>query len=129
MHETHKLRSGDPVVKRIIAATWPEYSGRKVELLVTDQVHLSSYISDGGSWNEWKALELKDFQVADIECHGGLSAHVAGPGSLAWNTAFDATKTVPNIAYVGRIHFCGKDMGVRIVIHPDNATKMLEAAK
>jgi hypothetical protein len=128
MYETRKLRSGDSVVKRILAATWPDYAGRKVELLITDKVHLSSYTGEGGSWNEWKALELGEFRIADVECHGGLSAHVAGPGSLAWNTAFEATRMVPNIAYVGRIHFCGKDMGVRIVIHPDNAVKMLEAA-
>jgi len=125
MTQATKLRTSDPLVKRILRATWPEYTGRKVELRVEEKLHLDSYMGEGGTWNEWVALELSEFRVVDIPCHGGLAAHVAGPDSLAWNTAFGETRVIPGVAYVGRIHFCGKDLGVRIVIHPDNAAKLI----
>jgi hypothetical protein len=120
-----KLRAGDPLVKQIVRSTWPEYTGRKIELQVEESVHLNSYLGEGGTWNEWRALDLAEFRAVQIPLHGGLSAHVAGPGSLEWNTAFERTRVVPGIAYVGRIYFCGKDLGLRIVIHPDNAAKLI----
>jgi hypothetical protein len=125
MNERTKLRVSDPLVKKILAITWPEYRGRKVELEVGDSIRLGSYLGEGGTWNQWKALELAEFQVIDIPCPGGLSAHVAGPDSLAWKTSFGMSRVVPGIAYVGRIHFCGKDLGVRVVIHPDDAAKLI----
>ena len=123
------LRIGDPVVKALIRLSWPEYKGRTVRLRVAEKVHLGSYMSDGGTWSEWKAINLETAEIVEIPCYGGLEAHVAGPRSLEWNTAFDETRTIPGVAYIGRIHFCGKDCGVEIAIHPDNAARLLEAKR
>ena len=108
-----KLSTAHPDVKRLIAATYPDYRGRKVQISMQDTYHMEDYWA-GGSRTYVKALDLATFKV---------SGHTAtNPFEYATHAEFD----IPDgVAMVEHIIFCGKDLGIRIVVNTNTYPKML----
>ena len=94
------------------------FSSRKRELIiiVTDKVSIYNTFWDGGSKNTYKAVQLESGNTANLIT-----------GSSPW-TAISEGKSIqlePGIAIVEQSVFCGKDMPLRVYIHPDNAVPLL----
>lgn len=121
----YATKTNDPSVKEFAKRAFPGYKGRTYKLRVTDhRMHLQSYWS-GGSRSWFQVIRLADMQAVSIPengsgftevdktfGHAGLPIHVPAPG----------------FAVVEHSHFSGKDCGLTVHIHPDNATKFLPAA-
>jgi len=105
-----KLRKKD--VADIVKATYPDYKGRQFELAFQERYYMSDYWS-GGSRTYVTALKLENGQLGlsspDVVAHN--------PFNQKAHSEFDIPK---NVMLVERVFFCGKDLGIRIVVHPDS---------
>lgn len=107
--EEVKLKRKD--IPAIVAAAYPEYTGQKFRLAFKSTFRMSDYW-DGGSRTYVTAVKLEDgklmMSTPDAVAHNPFNkqAHIT----------FDIPK---NVALVEHIFFCGKDLGIRIVVHPD----------
>jgi hypothetical protein len=97
------------------------YRGNKFRVEVTESVHIPSHAGlwDGGSRNTFRGVRLVD--GAEVP----LSDNMSAPWD-AKRQDFTA-KLAPGIAVVEHSTFCGKDMGLRIYVHPSDAAPMLPA--
>jgi len=97
------------------------YRGNKFRVVVTESVHIPSHAGlwDGGSRDTFRGVRLTD--GAEVP----LSDNMSAPWD-AKRQDFTA-KLVPGIAVVEHSTFCGKDMGLRIYVHPSDAAPMLSA--
>lgn len=60
------LRRSDPTVERIIQATFPSFTGQKVEAIVTDSVTFHSTQWDEGYKRDYRILRLSDMKSLTI---------------------------------------------------------------
>lgn len=123
MYTETKLSLRDPLVANIVRRTFPTYRGRKFQLRVHDAggISLTSYWS-GGSRSWFQVLRLEDFQTVTIPENGSGFTRIDaqfGPAGLPLSLP------APGFAVVEHCHFCGKDLGIRIHVHRDNAAKLL----
>lgn len=105
----------------IIAATFPGYRGRKIRLEPRRRMTFHGTFWSGGSRNEYVALNLENGRVEPLRT-----------GSSPWTAiAEGVTVDIPmNCAVVEHCLFCGKDLGLRIYVHPDMMPRLLaERAK
>lgn len=115
MIERTKLRRSDVRdVRDLLAATFPEYPGRRITLVV-ENAPLTHYLRnywDGGSRTYYRAVDLATGRVVDAawctsnplrsEAHGGF--------------------TLPRgVALVEHTIFCGRDLGITISVRRDDA--------
>ena len=110
-----KIYSNDPKLKEIALAGFPDYNGKKFSLSITDRpVDLKSYW-DGGSRSYFAVVKLATMEVVEVPQNGHLQSK-----QVINNTLFpcDGFAVVQNSIYRG------KDMGVTVHIHPDNANKV-----
>jgi hypothetical protein len=103
-------------VKDILAATFPEYTGRKIRVVFTDKVQMYDLNWSGGTRNIFAAVTTD-----------GKSARPNVPAP--WSNPFEGqTVNVPTSAViVCHSFFCGSDCGVTIYAHTDQAPKWLPA--
>ncbi len=108
--EELKLRKRD--VATIVEAAYPEYTGRKFSLVFKERYYMNDYWS-GGSRTYVTALKLENGRL------GLSSPDVAAqnPFNQKAHVEFDIPK---NVMLVEHVFFCGKDLGIRIIIHPDS---------
>lgn len=112
------LRMSNPLVKRLIAATFPEYRGRKVRLMLwTRPRQLMNYWS-GGSRSDWRLIDPARGFAAP-------SADMYNPFTKAAHEAFDLPAGV--IAIEHDI-FCGKDMGLYVYVRPEDFALVIAGA-
>lgn len=102
-----KLKKAD--VKHILEKTFPEYRGRKFKLAFATGYQMQDYWS-GGSRIYVKAVN-EEGKVA----HPSQMVH--NPWKDAAHAEFDLPK---NMLLVEHAFFCGKDMGIRIIAHPNS---------
>ena len=103
-------------VPDVLRKAFPSYNGRKFEIRAAESVALSNGYWDGGSKSEYRAVNLQTGQVQ------------AATGALEDPFRCPAAPTVEiprDIAVVEHCRFCGKDMGLRFHVHPDNLAKLL----
>lgn len=104
-----KLNKKD--IAEIVAAAYPEYRGRKFSLSFQKEYHMSDYWSEG-SRTYVTAIKLENNHI-----------QMSTPDAVALNPFKDQahiTFNIPkNAALVEHTYFCGKDLGIRIVVHPD----------
>jgi hypothetical protein len=113
MNQTIKLTKAQ--AKNIVNATFPDYTGRKFKLEISDTISFYDLNWSGGTCNKFVA-------VANGEIHGMF---VPAPWK---NTAEGQTVDLPSeIVVVEHSFFCGHDMGITIHINPANTQKWLEA--
>lgn len=95
------LRRSDPLVKRVLAVSFPDYRGRKIKAVVTDgPLHLD-LSWDGGTVDK----------VVLIDVAGGRVGKLNVPSP--WASGANAPVDVPDGAIVAvHSYFCGVDVGV-----------------
>lgn len=89
---------------------------RTVEIVVAKTVTFFNTFWFEGSKNEYRAVILQT----------GASAFLA-TGDSPWSAVAEG-RTVelePGVAIVQHVTFCGKDLGLRVWLHPDNVQGML----
>jgi hypothetical protein len=101
-----KVTAAHPAAKAARAA-FPEYRGRKFTVETATSVELYDTAWDGGTRNEYRAVAIdgRTAQVSDHHTHPMLLPQ----------TTVELTRQT---ALVKRSHFCGRDMGLTIYVHP-----------
>lgn len=113
------LSKSNKAVKAILAATFPEYKGRKVMAEVRPTMQMWDTGFGDGTKSVYKVIEAE----AD-----GVYVQTSRPFSPCRKG--DEGRTVElseTVFVVEHIIFCGKDYGIRIYVHPDLAPKMIAA--
>lgn len=113
---TIKARKGD--VSWLTSVAFPEYSGRRFAIRVSPTVYLSDLHWAGGTRNEYRAVRMDDGAAAELET------------GTPWAGIPEGTPVeIPvGVAIVEHSYFCGKDCGITVHIHPDNAARLLPRA-
>lgn len=112
-HQTIHLDPSD-VPPAIVHAA--RYGGRKWQLRVGESVNVSNTQWDGGTRNQYTLVRLED----------GQSMHVSDPRPWPESMSMIGEVAIPSgCAVLEHCTFCGKDLGVRIYIRPENATPLL----
>lgn len=113
-----KVRIGDPAVKRIVKAAFPEYRGRRVSIETRTSLTLDEAFWGGGTRSWYVAVNLATLKSAP--------ANAAITNPLRCPDA--QTVDIPEgVAVVEHAHFCGKDVGIRIHVNPANVARLLPA--
>jgi len=101
---------GNEVTKRIIKATFPEYAGNQFKIRLAETfIPDSSW--EGGSRTKWK-LVTRDGKLLDP----GLTF---SSGPFNPKSAFQPQQIPKNSIIVTHTYFQGKDLGIEILIRPD----------
>ena len=107
--EDIKLRKKD--IAEIVAAAYPDYTGRKFKLTFQEHYHMSDYWS-GGSRTYVTAFKL---QEGNLKMAKPLEA-ASNPFIKDAHVKFDIPR---DVALVEHVYFCGHDLGIRVVVHPE----------
>ena len=107
----------DPTIARILDATFPDYRGTQVSVIAGEIYTPENYWS-GGSKTYATAYNLETSLVIP------LSHATENP----FKAAAHVTVPIPQgVVIVEHVIFCGKDSGIRIIVHPENLTPFLPA--
>ena len=108
-----------PEVKRIALRAFPQYSGKKFAVQIQKYpISVSSYW-EGGSRDYYVFVNLNTLETTnEVPAQSAFDKPIKGA---------DSVNLVPGLACVRHCYFCGKDLGLTIIIHPDNAPKYLPA--
>lgn len=97
------LRTGDPMVKRLLAVTFPQYRGRKVKArLWKGPMVLENYWSEG-SRSYYRAVRIIDGAVADF-----------GTDNPFFATAHEPVDLPSGVILVERSIFMGREAGLTV---------------
>ena len=103
-------------VKKIAKAAYPNYNGRKFAVKIANHpLNVSSYW-EGGSRDYFVFLRLDNLQTYEVPPQSMYDPKIKGTESV---------KIVPGMLCVKHTYFCGKDLGITIYVHPDNAPNLL----
>jgi hypothetical protein len=111
-----KASRSEPLIKKIISGTFPEYKGRKIRVSTNFPLSLESYWSDG-------TKSSYVFYQPDTDISFGVDSL-----SAPWkqnNREFDSKAMPSSVVLVEHKYFCGVDMGIFIYVR-ENEIKMLE---
>jgi hypothetical protein len=112
------IYTNHPDVKKIALTAFPFYKGKKFSVsIVNYPISVKSYW-DGGSKTYFNFINLNT-----NECSGEVPAQSVFDRPIQ---NADAVALVPGLACVAHHIFCGKDCGIEIMIHPDNAPALIE---
>lgn len=105
-------------VAAIIRATFPGYKGRKVAIRPVESVWFHDVNWSGGSRNQYRACTL-DGRPTEKQPDTGARA--------PWDNPYDGLRvpTAQGFCIVEHCMFCGKDLGLRIYVHPSDMPKLL----
>lgn len=105
----------DPAVRAALAATFPNYKGRKLSYRVEDSPLDVTSFWDGGSRSYFVLLELATLRARPVPQNG---------------TPYDGGPIRPNgvhipegYAIVEHVIFCGKDLGIRFHVGPSDSAR------
>lgn len=112
------MYTNDGDVQRLGRLAFPDYTGRKFQVHVCESVNIRS-CWEGGSRDFFKFVRLHDmFCSAEMPQQSAYDAPIRGG---------DDVKLVPGLVCVEHSIFCGKDTGITIHVHAENAPKYLPA--
>lgn len=111
------IKTDNVEVKRIAKLAFPEYRGRKFRFQVqTYSIDLRSYW-DGGTRSYFKFVCLADGRVSiEVPVQSAFDKQIKG---------LDACTVPEGFVCVEHVIFCGKDLGLRLHVHPNNVAKLL----
>jgi hypothetical protein len=116
---TIHLTGKEPGVAELVRAAFPNYTGRKFRLEVSDHpINLASYW-DGGSRDYFVLISLATLRHVDIPAQSAFDPQVRG---------LDKVTLPDGVACIEHSIFCGKDSGITIHVSPSNATPLLPTA-
>ena len=96
------------------------YSGRKWQICSATSVHIGNQQWSGGSRTTFRLINLASGKVIPIEDQRPFPANHFELGRREFPMR-------PDAALVEHTIFCGKDLGIRLHVHPDNITRFLPA--
>ena len=104
----------------LMRAAFPSYMGRKFKLVVTDAPQDVRSYWDGGSRGYFRFVALATGRVSDsVPAQSAFDQPIAGADRVI----------LPNgVGLVEHCFFVGNDMGLRLIIRPENAAPLLPAA-
>jgi len=117
MNEYHTT---DKLVQEIGRAAFPDYKGKKFRVITQTHpinVKYNNYW-DGGtrSWYNFVRLDTMESFGTIPDQHPWFNKAILGA---------DKVQLVPGLVCVEHTHFQGKDLGLTIKVHPENAPKLL----
>lgn len=107
-YDGQKLSTANPLVKRVLAATFPEYRGRKVKARAWLRPQVLSNYWDGGTRSFYKAVRIEDGAIADFGTDNPFVRSTHEPVDLP-----------AGVLLVEHVIFCGKDLGIVIWARTD----------
>lgn len=114
------IHTTDADVKKIALAAFPDYKGRKFTIKIENgTIDVRSYWS-GGSRDYFVFLRLDNLKTFEIPQQSVFDKKIQGA---------DAVSLLPGVVCVEHSYFCGKDMGITIYVHPDNAPTLITEKK
>jgi len=106
-----------PEVKAIAQAAFPAYTGRKFRVCEFSSPMRLDSNWEGGSRSYYAVLDLVSLRGITIQENG---TPFSNGGKI------ERISELPlNACVVEHVLFCGKDLGIRIYVRPENMTKML----
>ena len=114
MNQTIKITRKQ--AEKILRATFPTYSGRKISLEFAQKVWFYDTNWGGGTRNQYAGIKA-DGTVAKLNVPAPWINPIEG---TSWELPAD-------VLIVEHSIFCGQDMGIRIYAHPSNLPKWLPA--
>lgn len=113
------LKPNDPVSAMMLKA-FPDYKGKKFEARSAEAVTLLNAYWDGGSRTTYRGLKLDTGEVfpADPQIENPFRVPEAPTVALE-----------PNKSIVAHVIFSGKDLGLRMFLHPSNMVDLLPAVE
>ncbi len=116
MKHSTKLRKSD--IPAALLAAFPNYSGRKFQIEVTEKVSFYDLNWDGGTHNAYALVSLDGQGAAALPRESPFNPRAEG-----------ATFALPpRFVVVEHSHFCGRDVGLRFHVHPSDVAKLLPSA-
>jgi hypothetical protein len=109
----------DTTIRNIVAATFPDYHGRKFRISVSDTpLNVRSYW-DGGSRRFYRFVNLATLEAsAQVPVQSMFDPEIKGADNVTLPEGF---------ACVEHSIFCGQDTGITIHIRPENSAGLLPA--
>ena len=108
-----------PELRRLIQAAFPDYRKKSAFLSAATDVTLSGTYWDGGSRNEYAAIDLATGRNAGAPQYD--PPQFGGPRT-------DPRVQLPvGVAIVRAGTFCGKPATAHVYLHPDNVARLLPA--
>lgn len=103
-------------VPAVILNAFSNYKGKTFEVKVAEKVSLNNSYWSGGTKSDYVAVNLAT----------GVKQEASGISSpYRLNGEIPEVDIPVGVAIVEHVIFCGKDMGLRIYIRPENATPLL----
>lgn len=110
------MKTNDKSVKAVALKAFPEYRGRKFFFEVQKYPLDLRSSWQGGSRDFFKFVRLSDQHSVAIPAQSGFDPAIAG---------LDAVTIPEGFACVQHTIFCGKDLGLTVIINPANAAALL----
>jgi len=108
----------DPVIDAIILATFPGYTGKKVQLRSAESVSILNTYWDGGSRYSYAVATLSDHP-------SGKNLAAQNPPQFGGPGGVESITIQPHTVFVEHTISRGKDLGIRIYVRPDDIAPML----
>ena len=105
-------------VLQIVSATFPEYHGMKVKIQAAERVTLSDLNWSGGTRSQYRGCTLDGRKTG-----GADTGNMQPPWANQYEGA--VVPIPPGMCLVMHSHFCGKDSGLTIYVHPSDMPKYL----
>jgi hypothetical protein len=111
------LTGNEPLVRKIANVAFPNYTGKAFKLQSAETVDVRSYW-DGGSRDYYAFVQLTGEgdsvtvkRGMEVPQQSMFDKQIAGADSVKLDS-------VPGLVCVRHTYFCGKDMGITIMLHP-----------
>lgn len=112
-----KMYTNNPELIKVARTAFPGYTGKKFAFEILDHpINVKSCWS-GGSKDEYVFVRLDNLTTMEMPPQSAFDAKVAGA---------EAVTLIPGLACVRHVYFCGKDLGVTVLLHQDNKPALIE---
>lgn len=127
--ETIKVPLSDPTIKQIVAQCYPAYKGRRPVRIDVRETHRVWDFWDGGSRDYTVFYDLGTGRVAPSSAIKAVEGMTQKQGNWFNLPISDGPVTIPpGVIVVIHSIFCGKDVGIRIIVRPENAPRLIPAS-
>lgn len=117
---TYKIRKAD--VRHFLKNSFPEYTGRMFRVTVEESMYMGGVLYPGGGTGSRVVAVMNDGQKRSSKI-----AFVSDNYDRKTESMPENVPLLLDSVIVEWEHFCGKDVGITIHVHPDNPilTKMI----